>query len=197
MSADGADLNLLVVPGSLRASSLSAQLARRAAALVPAGTSASVFNGLKHVEPFDEDDETSPPAGVIAWREALRAANVVLFVTPEYNSSIPGQLKNALDWASRVDNENNGKLAGNALFGRHVAVVSASTGQFGGVWAAAELVKVLKASGARVVEAGQFSLGNAGEAFDIDGNLVSPSKHEKLSTFVADLLATAADFTPA
>jgi len=190
MSTDRADIKLLVVPGSLRSSSFSVLLAHRAAALAPAGVDATVYDALRAVAPFDEDDELNPPAGVIAWREALRDADAVLFVTPEYNSSIPGQLKNALDWASRVDNQVDGTLSGNALYGKHTAVISTSTGQFGGVWAAAELIKVLKALGARVVENGQYSLGSAADAFDEVGSLKSSGKHEKLAAFVADLVAT-------
>lgn len=181
-------LNLLIVPGSLRASSHNAQLARRAAALAPAGVTATVYTGLGSVEPFDEDVEVDAPAGVRAWRGALRAADVVLFVTPEYNSSIPGQLKNALDWASRADGVTGGPLADNALYGRHTAVISASTGQFGGVWAQAETIKVLKALGARVVEEGSFSLPNAATAFAEDGTLASETKTAQLEAWLAATL---------
>ena len=95
--------------------------------------------------------------------EVLRGADALLISTPEYNSSIPGQLKNALDWASRP-------YATSALRNLPAAVLSVSTGSFGGVWAQAELRKVLAASGARVVEAG-VSVPKCREAFDDEGRL--------------------------
>ena len=85
------------------------------------------------------------PAAVTALREAIADADAVLFATPEYNSSIPGVLKNAIDWASRP-------LADSPLRNKPVAVIGASTGMFGAVWAQAELRKVLGATGARVAE---------------------------------------------
>src|SRR5213079_502228 len=106
--------------------------------------------------------DPAPPA-VAAFRAALAGADAVLFATPEYNSSIPGQLKNALDWASRP-------FATNVLRNRPVAVVGASTGAFGAVWAQAELRKVLAAAGARVVD-GEVAVGHASERFDADGAL--------------------------
>ena len=94
----------------------------------------------------------------------MREADAVFFATPEYNSSVPGALKNALDWASRP-------LATNAFRNKPVAVISSSAGAFGGVWAAAELRKVLGAMGARVTEA-ELAVGHAHEKFDDDGRLV-------------------------
>jgi chromate reductase len=105
-----------------------------------------LYDGLKQIPPYDEDDDVHPrPASVARLNDAIAKADAVLFSTPEYNSSIPGQLKNAIDWVSRP-------VATNALRNKPVAVVGASTGGFGAVWAQAELRKVLSALGARVLD---------------------------------------------
>ena len=107
-----------------------------------------LWNGLKEIPPYDADDDVAPgPRKVEELRSLVREADAVFFATPEYNSSIPGALKNALDWASRP-------LATNAFRNKPVAVIGSSAGAFGGVWAAAELRKVLGAMGARVVDVG-------------------------------------------
>jgi chromate reductase len=113
-----------------------------------------VWDGLKAIPPYDEDDDgPTAPATVTAFRELVREMDAVLIATPEYNSSIPGALKNALDWASRP-------LATNAFRNKPVAAISSSAGAFGGVWAAAELRKVLGAMGARVTDV-ELSVGHA------------------------------------
>src|SRR5204862_7511084 len=105
-----------------------------------------LYDGLKDGPPYDEDDDVHPrPAAVARLNAEIEAADAVLFSTPEYNSSIPGQLKNAIDWISRP-------LATNALRNKPVAVVGASTGGFGAVWAQAELRQVIAALGARVLD---------------------------------------------
>jgi chromate reductase len=108
----------------------------------------------------------------------------VLIATPEYNHSIPGGLKNALDWASRP-------FAHNALRGKPAAVVGTSTGLFGAVWAQAETRKVLKAIGAEVVER-ELPIGSADSAFDADDRLVDPDQRAELAGIVGEL-AVAAD----
>src|SRR5512146_435327 len=123
------------------------------------------------------------PAKVEAFRSLVREADAIFFATPEYNSSIPGALKNALDWASRP-------LATNAFRNKPVAVVSSSAGAFGGVWAAAELRKVLGAMGARVTDV-ELSVGHANEKLDADGELadddVRQSLREGLETLLAEI----------
>ncbi|MFL5896010.1 MAG: NADPH-dependent FMN reductase, partial [Thermoleophilaceae bacterium] len=121
------------------------------------------------------------PATVADFRDAIAGADAVIFSTPEYNSSIPGQLKNAVDWASRP-------LATNVLRNKPVAVVGASTGMFGAVWAQAELRKVLGATGARVAE-GEVALGHAQTRFDDDGDLNDPNLLEELREVVRAVLA--------
>jgi chromate reductase len=107
----------------------------------------------------------------------------VFFVTPEYNSSIPGALKNALDWLSRP-------FATNSLRYKPVAVIGASFGMFGAIWAQAELRKVLGAIGARVTE-GEVAVGNAGERFDENGRLTEPNLEQEVHEVIATLLAEA------
>ncbi len=137
-------MRILGIPGSLRSGSHSRELLRIAADLAPPPAELELWEGLRAVPPFDADDEDTPAAVVVALRQSVSAADAVLISTPEYNGSIPGQLKNALDWASRP-------VATNPFRNKPVAVVSASTGSFGGVWAQAELKKVLGLMGARVV----------------------------------------------
>src|SRR5919202_204399 len=141
-------MKVLALSGSLRRDSYNTKLLHAAARLLPEGTELELWDGLKAVPPYDEDDDVEPaPAPVAALRAAIAGADALLFATPEYNSSVPGQLKNALDWVSRP-------LATNPLRNLPVAVIGASTGGFGAVWAQAELRKVLSAVGARVVEDG-------------------------------------------
>ena len=118
----------------------------------------------------------------------MREADAVFFATPEYNSSIPGALKNALDWASRP-------LATNAFRNKPVAVISSSAGAFGGVWAAAELRKVLGAMGARVTEA-ELAVGHAHEKLDEDGRLADDDVRATLREALETLLAEAAPVAP-
>src|SRR5271154_6193447 len=138
-------MRVLGISGSLRRDSHNSRLLRTAARLLPSEAELRVFEGLKALPAFDEDDELDPAAAVGAWRGAIADADALLFATPEYNSSIPGALKNAIDWASRP-------VGTAALRNKPSAVIGASTGMFGAVWAQAELRKVLAAAGARVVD---------------------------------------------
>src|SRR5919199_443515 len=155
-------MKVLGISGSLRRDSYNTALLRN----VP--IELELWDGLKAIPPYDEDDDVDPaPPAVARMRAAVAGADAVLFATPEYNSSVPGQLKNALDWASRP-------LATNVLRNKPVAVVGASAGMFGAIWAQAELRKVLAAIGARVVEGdvavGQADkrLGDGGDGLDDD-----------------------------
>lgn len=154
---------ILGLSGSLRADSLNTRLLRLAAEGAGDAAELVLFEGLADVPPYDEDVEDAVPAAVAELRDAILAADAVLFATPEYNGSIPGQLKNAIDWLSR-------QAVGAPLRGKPVAVIGTSTGQFGGVWAQAELRKVLGIAGARVapvelaVAKGQHRLAEPDEA---------------------------------
>jgi chromate reductase len=175
-------MRILGISGSLRRDSYNTKLLRAAGdALEVLGVEFVVFDGLKAIPPYDEDDNRDPaPAGVSRFREALARADGVLFATPEYNSSIPGHLKNAIDWASRP-------LDTNPLRNKAVAVVGASTGMFGAVWAQAELRKVLAATGARVVE-GEVAVGHAHTRFDEAGRLSDENLREQLEAVLANLV---------
>jgi chromate reductase len=136
------------------------------------------------VPPYDEDDDIElAPAPVAALRDAVAGSDAILFATPEYNTSVPGQLKNAIDWVSRPH-------ATNPLRNKPVAVVGASTGAFGAVWSQAELRKVLAATGARVVE-GEVAVGHAPTRFDENGVLTDENLLEQLQEVVAELLEAA------
>jgi chromate reductase len=174
-------MNVLGVSGSLRADSHNTLLLRGAAELLPAGVELELWHGLRAVPPFDEDEDIEPaPPAVAALRAALAGADAVLFATPEYNSSVPGQLKNALDWASRP-------IATNVLRNMPVAVVGASTGAFGAVWAQAELRKVLAASGARVVE-GEVAVGHAHQKLAAGGELLDENLRDQLAEVIDGLV---------
>ena len=173
-------MRVLGISGSLRRDSHNTALLRAAAALLSPGVELELWDDLKAVPPYDADDDDGPhsrPESLRSLAEAVDAADVVLFSTPEYNHSIPGALKNALDWLSRP-------LAESPLRGKPVAVVGASTGLFGAVWAQAELRKVLSAIGARVVDR-ELPVGLAADAFTDEGRLADAD----LELGLADLLA--------
>ena len=163
-------MTLLGISGSLRKDSHNTQLLRAAADLLPPGTELRIFDGLGEIPPFDEDAEHSPPPAVVGLKDAVAAADAILIATPEYNHSIPGVLKNALDWVSRP-------VAGNPMRGKPALVIGASTGMFGAVWAQAETRKVLGALGARVLDE-ELPVAKAPEGLD---------DHELLAR-LADLL---------
>jgi chromate reductase len=174
-------LKILGISGSLRDGSYNTRLLRAASELLPPDVDFEIWDDLKAVPPYDEDDDVQPaPAGVAVLREALAGADAVLFATPEYNWSVPGVLKNAIDWASRP-------LASNPLRNKPVAVVGASTGVFGAVWSQAELRKVLSATGARVLEH-EVAVGQAPPRFDDEGRLVDAEFREQLGKVVAALV---------
>ena len=174
-------MKIVGVAGSLRRDSYNARLLEAAAELLPEGVEFERFDGLKAVPPYDEDDDVDPPAEAVAHlRETFAGADGVLFTTPEYNSSIPGVLKNAIDWASRP-------LMTNPLRFKPVAVAGASTGAFGAVWAQEELRKVLGALGARVVE-GSVPVGHAPTRFDESGKLVDEEIRMQLAELGAKLV---------
>jgi chromate reductase len=136
------------------------------------------------VPPYDQDDDAEPaPTPVAALRAAVASADAVLIATPEYNSSIPGALKNALDWASRP-------VATNVFRSKPVAVIGSSAGVFGAVWAQAELRKVLATMGARVAEV-EVAVGRAQDKFDEDGRLVDDEIRQELREVLATLSADA------
>jgi chromate reductase, NAD(P)H dehydrogenase (quinone) len=177
-------VRILGIAGSLREGSYNAMLLRAAAELIPDGVELEIWLGLKAVPPFDEDDEDGPvPAAVAELRDAIAGADAVLIATPEYNGSVPGQLKNALDWASRPS-------ATNVLRNKPVAVIGASTGGFGTVWAQADLRRILSRIGARVVDL-ELPVAHAQTRFDAAGSLIDYDLQEALGEVVEALVAAA------
>ena len=173
-------MRVLAISGSLRRDSHNTRLLRVAAELAPPPAELELFDGLKDVPPYDEDDDGDlAPEGARRLREAIARADAVLIATPEYNSSIPGQLKNALDWASRP-------FPDSVLRNKPVAVIGASTGMFGAVWAQAEVRKVLGAIGARVVDV-ELPVAGAEEAFAGD-RLADEQVHERLVQMLTELV---------
>jgi chromate reductase len=157
-------MRLLAISGSLRADSHNSRLLRIAAEEAPAGVEIDIYEGLAGIPPYDADLDTFPgPGPVRELRDLIATADGLLFATPEYNSSIPGVLKNAIDWASRPRDMT-------PLAGKPTAVMGATTGHFGAVWAQAELRKVLGSAGARVLDA-EVAVALADDAFDKEGNL--------------------------
>ena len=119
----------------------------------------------------------------LRWRSSSprsRRPTALLIATPEYNASVPGGLKNALDWASRP-------FPDNVLREKPAAVIGASTGLFGAVWAQAEVRKALKASGAHALDS-ELPVGMADSAFDLDGTLADPELGARLDDVLGDLL---------
>ena len=178
-------MRILAISGSLRQDSHNSALLRAAAQLLPPAVELVVHDGLKAIPPFDEDDLSSVPAAVQRLRAEVHGADAVLISTPEYHSSIPGQLKNALDWLSRP-------LAESPLRDKPTAVIGASTGLFGAVWAQAETRKVLGAIGARVLDR-ELPIPSADEQFHPDGHL----SDEDLERELVAVLQALADATAA
>jgi chromate reductase len=173
-------MRILAIPGSVRRDSHNARLLRHAAERAPEGVEINIYADLKSIPPYDEDDDTDPaPEPVAALRDAIAEADGLLIATPEYNASIPGVLKNAIDWVSRP-------RATTPLQNKPAAVIGATTGQFGAVWAQAEMRKVLASTGARVVDL-DLPLAKVHEAFDDDDVLISPGHHERLDEVIAAL----------
>jgi chromate reductase len=177
-------MRVLGISGSLRRDSLNSALLRAAAERLPAGAELVEFGHLREIPPYDEDLELEgAPEAVRELREALREADAVLIATPEYNHSIPGVLKNALDWASRPAGQS-------ALSGTPAAAIGASTGMFGAVWAQAETRKVLGALGGRVIET-ELPVARADKQL-VDGRLeLEPQQSERLEEILAELIASA------
>ncbi len=178
-------MRVLGISGSLRRDSYNAALLRAAAERLPAGVELVAFERLAEIPAYDADfeDGVEAPDAVLDLRAAMRDADAVLVATPEYNSSIPGALKNALDWASRPAGES-------ALMGTPAGVVGASTGMFGAVWAQAETRKVLGALGGRVVER-ELPVPRAQDAYE-DGELrLTPEQSGALQELLRELVASA------
>jgi chromate reductase, NAD(P)H dehydrogenase (quinone) len=177
-------MRILAVSGSLREGSFNTSLLRAALEAAPDGVELELWEGIGDLPLYDEDLEgLDVPESVRRMREDWGAADAILFSTPEYNGSIPGGLKNAVDWASRP------RLEG-VLRNKPVAVVGASTGQFGALWAQHDLKRILGVSGARVVGT-EIPFARAHERIDAEGRLLDGEIFEQLRLHLTTLASEA------
>jgi chromate reductase len=172
-------MRILGVSGSLRADSHNTALLRAAAEVAPEGVELELWEGIGDLPIYDQDLEADLPVSVLRLREDWASADAIVFATPEYNGSVPGGLKNAVDWASRPVRESS-------LTNQNVAVVGASTGQFGAMWAQADLRKILGIAGARVI-GDELPVTRAQEKFDHRGRLLDVELLERLRLLLETL----------
>ncbi len=177
-------MRVLGISGSLRRNSHNTSLLRAAAELLPSGAELELAE-IGDLPLYSEDLDADPaPKPVQRLRDAIAAADAVVISTPEYNASIPGALKNAIDWASRP-------FPGHAFKDKPVLVIGASTGLFGAVWAQAEVRKVLNHIGADVIDT-ELPVGQAHEAVG-DAELTEDAAAAELERQLAMLVALARD----
>lgn len=177
-------MHIIALSGALRRASYNTALLRAAAALAPDGVTIDVRT-LHGIPLYDGEVEAEGiPEAVTTLREAIRAADGLLIATPEYNNSIPGVLKNGLDWLSRPSGE------GARLFGgRPVAVIGATPGGFGTVQAQDAMLSVLRAFGCDMWFGGRLMLSHASAAFDAEGRLTEEKLLNQLRSFVEGFAA--------
>lgn len=181
--SDSGRLSVLGICGSLRRGSYNMAALRTAIALKPADMDVTVAD-ISQIPLYNEDvrQQGFPPV-VETLRRQIKEADALLFACPEYNYSMTGVLKNAIDWASRP-------VRAGALKNKTVAVVGASTGQFGALWAQQDLKRILGIAGARVVGT-EIPVGRAPERFDNDGRLLDGELFEQLRLHLTTLAAEA------
>ncbi|HXA50563.1 MAG TPA: NAD(P)H-dependent oxidoreductase [Candidatus Acidoferrum sp.] len=176
-------LTILGIPGSLRKASMNKALLRAAIELAPSDITIEVAD-LSGIPPYNQDEETNPPSAVVDLKARVRAADAVLFSTPEYNYSIPGVLKNAIDWVSRPYGDS-------AWDGKPVAVMGASPGMLGTARCQYHLRQSFLFLNVIAVTRPEVMLGSAVERFDADLKLVDPKSREMVARLV-EALATLA-----
>ena len=173
-------MKVLAINGSLRKESFSSRVALAAAELAPEGVEIEQYDGLDSIPGFNQDLEADAiPAGVEDLRERLEASDAVLIVTPEYNASAPGALKNAIDWASRPHGES-------ALAGLPAAIISASPMPFGAIWAGQQIHKAFTITGTPTVER-EVAIGKVDEKLEADGTLGDEKAREEVTALLAEL----------
>ena len=183
-------MRILAISGSLRADSYNTALANAAHDLAPTGVEVEVYDGLALIPHYDQDldqEGVEAPPAVVELRRRIDEADALLLVTPEYNGSFSGVLKNAIDWASA-------RHRGSWLRNKTVAVAGATTGQYGAIWAQQDLKRVLGIAGARVV-GDELPVSSASEKFDDEGRLLDPLLAERLRLHLAVLVGQASPLT--
>jgi chromate reductase len=169
-------VHILGFAGSLRKDSYNKALLRIAAELMPKNAEFSVFD-LEGIPPFNQDFETRPPGKVVDFKSSIRAVDAILVATPEYNYSIPGVLKNAIDWASRPPTDN-------VFYDKPVAIMGASTGMLGTARAQYHLRQCFVFLNMHAVNRPEVMVSFAREKFDADGRL----KDEKMRRLIGELI---------
>ncbi len=180
-------MKILAISGSLRRGAYTTALARASAELAPESVEVALYEGLASIPAFDQDLEPGRTPGAVArLRHQIEDADAILLLTPEYNASIPGALKNAVDWASRPHGSS-------ALMGKPAAIVSSSPSPFGGAWANQHLRRILSITGTPVVET-ELAIGKIDAKVGDDGELSDAETGEQLASLLAELeeLASAA-----
>ena len=173
-------ITILGIAGSLREKSYNRAALRAAQQLAPEGAEVEIFD-INGIPGFSEDDEQNPPAKVTALKEKIRAADAILFVTPEYNYSIPGVLKNAIDWASRPYGDS-------AWDGKPVAVMGASVGVLGTARAQYHLRQMFVFLNMHAVNQPEVMIGNAAQRFDEQGNLTDETTKKLIGQLLQNLM---------
>jgi len=173
-------IRILGIAGSLRRNSYNRAALRAAQKLVPEDAVLDIFE-LDGIPVFSEDDEQNPPAKVVELKKRIREADAVLFVTPEYNYSIPGGLKNAIDWASRPHGDS-------AWTGKPAAIMGASVGRFGTARAQYHLRQVFVFLNIYAVNQPEVMIGNAAESFDGEGNLTDERTRKLIRQLLDNLV---------
>ncbi len=176
-------IRILGIAGSLRRQSYNRAALRAAAELAPAGATVEIFE-LDGLPGFSEDDEQTPPAQVTELKRRIREADAVLFVTPEYNYSIPGVLKNAIDWASRPYGDS-------AWAGKPAAIMGASVGALGTARAQYHLRQMMVFLNMFPVNQPEVMIGHAANRFDAEGKLTDEATKE----FIRQLLQNLVEWT--
>ncbi len=176
-------IKILSFAGSLRAGSYNKALIRAAIEVAPPNVKIEVFD-LEGIPPFIQDLENNPPPKVAEFKDKIRDADALLIATPEYNYSIPGVLKNALDWASRPKTTT-------PLDGKPVALMSASTGRLGGARAQYHLRQTFVFLNMHPVNRPEVMLSSAHENVDVNGNLTN----EQTKTLIRQLIEALASWT--
>lgn len=174
------DIKILGIPGSLRAGSYNKGLLRAAQELLPTGVTLDLFD-LNGLPVFSEDIEKNPLAQVTDLKKQIRAADAILFATPEYNYSIPGGLKNAIDWASRPYGDS-------AWLGKPAAIMGASIGRFGSARAQYHLRQVFVYLDMDVINQPEVMVGNASEMFDAQGKLTHDTSKKLIRELIQNLV---------
>jgi len=169
-------VRILGIAGSLRRASYNRAALRAALPLVPDGATLDVFE-LDGIPGFNQDDEANPPARVVELKRGIRQADALLIVTPEYNYSVPGVLKNAIDWASRP-------FGDSAWSGKPAAIMGASLGAIGTARAQYHLRQIFVYLNVFPINQPEVMIGNAASRFDAAGNLTD----ETTKGFIRDLL---------